>query len=184
MIDLASRYAKLIALAEDQAGTPEGAVAERLAGQLRDRYPDLLADVGEPTTERVVAYRHTFDRTFLGLEAFRVGRHRRDGKGVRWRDALELRGPADLVDLAVEFYRDRRDALDDLLGWTAVGFAQGAFPIEADDDEDQDDEDVRRPATLEALQAAQAGLAAGRRHRPPAEPVPEDRRIAPREIED
>lgn len=162
-----SRYAALRALAEDQAGTPEGDTAARLADRLLERCPDLDATPVE-IGSRTLAARHEFDSellgsvaAFLGLEAFRIGRRRADGKGTRWRAALELRGPPVLLDLAADLYQAHRDRLDELLIWTARGYAAGAFPVEP----------VAPPSGREAAplapelaDAAAAGLAAGGRH--------------------
>lgn len=172
------RLAKLQAVARDQAGTPEGASAARLAARYLERFHELEASTAPPV-ERVVATRHRFDSilltrvaAFLEVRAFRVGRKRPDGKGVRWREGLELRGPADLVELAVETYQDHRDRLDQVLEWAAVGYLEGAIPLERPVDAPEGEEP---PAEL--LAVALGAMAAGAGSRP-SETVPEARRLA------
>lgn len=174
-MDLRARYAKLRAVAEDQIGNPEGETAARLAAALLERFPDLqIPDAGERTSKRIPT-RHRFDQVllgrlakFLGLETYRPGRRRPDGKGVRWADALELEGPAELVELAADSYADHRAHLDDLLFAVAVGYAQGAFPPSSDELADAAD------LPDHALGAALAALEAGRQRSPRA---PESRQL-------
>ena len=177
MTDLRSRYAKLQALADDQAGTPEGDLAASMAAAMIERFPELEAPEAPPV-KRVIATRHAFDvclltriATWLGLEAYRVGHRRPDGKGVRWREGLQVVGTEDLVELVDTFYQAHRAHLDELLKWTAVGYAVGAFPRTREDEDA--DEDAPR-LTPEQLAAARAGLEAGKRHQA-AVPVPRTR---------
>lgn len=167
-MNLRHRYAALRALAEDQAGTPEGDTAARMAARLLERCPDLEVPEAEAAS-RTLATRHDFDRellghvaAFLGLEAYRIGRRRPDGKGTRWREGLELRGAPVLLDLAAELYQAHRERLDELLTWTARGYAAGAFPVEAPAPADGP---PAAPLAPELASAAMAGLAAGDRHR-------------------
>ena len=125
----------------------------------------------------MVATRHRTDSLlliriarFFGLQPFRVGRTRQDGKGVRWRDGLEVRGPRRVVELAVETYLEHRARLDEVLEYTAIGYLEGAFPREPD---------IRPapgqpPPPAELLRAGLAGMmAAAARSRPtaPARPL-------------
>lgn len=177
MTDLRARYAKLIALAEDQADTPEGETAARMAAAMLERFPELQIPEAPPA-KRVIATRHVYDQTlltriatFLACKAYQVGRGRSDGKGVRWREGLQIEGPPELIELVADFYQEHRKRLDDVLKWTAVGYAVGAFPRL--DQEDTGDAQVLTP---EQLEAARAGLAAGKRNQAHA-PVPESRRL-------
>lgn len=160
--DLRARYLALVALAEDQAGSPEGETAARLAAAMLERFPTLQVPEA-PEARQVIATRHGPDRVllgrvaaFLGLETFRVGRRRQDGKGTRWREGLELRGAPELLELAAELYQAHRVHLDELLDWTAIGYAQGAFPVEV-----LEDAEVRQVPDA-AIAAALAALEAGR----------------------
>lgn len=187
-VDLRSRWAKLDALARDQADTPEGAQARKLADRILEAFPELGADT--PDVTRRLAWKDRHDRNLLGrvLESLglqdvkRTGYRRKEaGKGVRWRDSYDVTGPPELLDLAAELYEEHRRHLAQLLTWTGIGYAQGAFPLEAKGggtDPSELDPDV--------LAAARAAMAAGdARRRPEPDPDPEPRRLTagPRSLE-
>jgi len=181
MTDLHARYSKLLALAQDQDGTPEGETAARMAAAMLERFPELMVPEAKPV-QLVIATRHSYDAhlltriaAFMGIEAYRIGRKRPGGKGVRWREGLQVEGPAGVLELINTFYQAHRARMDVLIKWTALGYAVGAFPV------DQADRANDGPGlTPEQLEAAQAGLAAGERNR---DTIPEARRLAPRALE-
>lgn len=164
---LARRYRALCALAEDQAGTPEGDTAAAMAAAMLARCPDLELRA-EPPEARIFACRHEPDRVllgrvaaFVGVDAYRIGRKRGDGKGTRWREGLELGGPAQLLDLAGDLYEIHRARVDELIRWTVIGYAAGAMPIEQDRSQTPGDRKAD-PVAPDLLDAALAGLKHGR----------------------
>ena len=83
MTDPRQTYAHLSTLARDQAGTPEGETAARIAEKMRDRYgPDVETSAEELATVRL-SFSNAYEKTilgrvalYLGLMAYTVGRRR------------------------------------------------------------------------------------------------------------
>lgn len=178
-MNLQDRFQKLQARAAADAGTSEGETAARLAAAMLRRWPDLVVQETAPIS-RVFATRHGYDRElltsiagYLGLDAFKIGHHR-PGKGPRWREGLSIVGSAELLDFAGELYAEHRRHLDELLSWTAVGYALGAFPFQETEEQDEGDEAPSIPPEL--LGVALAGREAGQRLRA-APPGPPPKRI-------
>lgn len=158
------RLRALRALAADQRGTPEGALAERMAARLEAAGVSVATVVDE-----VVGCRDDHDRMvlshvacYLGVRCVAVGYPRTDGKGVRWRRSLSLSGPPDAVAAARELYLEQRDRLRDLLYYAAAGYLLEAMPLEAGDEPPPRDE----PPPTEAQLAAYRGGAAAADHLP------------------
>jgi hypothetical protein len=178
--DPRATYLHLIGLARDQAGTPEGDTAARLAEAMKAKYgPEAVETPPEPDHAEALAYSTEYERTlavrigaFLGLKTMKRGYARADGKGTRWRSQVSLEGPRDLVELGAELYTDYRKRLAELLDYVAAGYAFGAFPIPPAERQAGD----AKPLTAAQLAAIRAGQAAGARDRY-APPIPEGRRL-------
>lgn len=165
MTDPKQTYMRLSSLARDQAGTPEGETAARIAEKMRDRYgPDVETSAEELATVRL-SFSNTYEKTilgrvalYLGLTAYTVGRRRTDGKGMRYLDVLDLEGPASIVQLAKPLYDQYKEKASRYLELSLGGWLFGALPLPPPPDLDS------RPVpeiSPEDLEIALAGQRAG-----------------------
>lgn len=173
-------YAHLVNLARDQAGTPEGDTAAKLAEELKHKYgPGVAVAEAEPDYKQRVAYNTENERalavkigSFLGLESMRYGNPRSDGKGIRWLSIVSFEGPRALVLIAVKLYQEYRGKLAEVLEYTTAGYVAAAFPMPPSERKAGDGHTYTRAQ----LAAIRAGIAAGNRDRYQA-PIPDDRRL-------
>lgn len=173
-------YLHLMNLARDQAGTPEGETAAKLAEELKHKYgPGVAVAQDEPVYKQRVPFNSENERilaveigAYLGIESMKYGESRADGKGVRWLSIVSYEGPRDLVLIAVKLYQEYRRKLAEVLALTARGYAAAAFPVP----QTERPEGAPRNYTAAQLAAIRGGMSAGNldRHRAP---VPEGRRL-------
>lgn len=135
--DPRATYLHIRALADDpRTPAAERANAQAAAARLEARYGPDAVEAPAAEGAEVVTFANAADHdlavriaAFYGLDTFRKGYARGDGKGTRWRDQVEIRGPADLVELAAASYRRHRAILAEILRYTAGGYTCGAFPM-------------------------------------------------------
>lgn len=166
MADPRATYRHLKALAKDQAGTPEGEEAARIAEKLRARYgSDVVVEEEETATVRL-SFSNAYEKiilgrvaVYLGLTAYTVGRRRTDGKGIRYLEVLDLEGPRSIVQLAEPLYDQYRARAARYLEMSLGGWLFSALPLPRPPDLDSSPAPEISP---EDLAAALAGQEIGR----------------------
>ena len=127
-MDLKNKYRNLQALAEDQAGTPEGELAAEMAARLLEKYPELELDAEEKLVRIEYKWAQEYERQLLlRLVLFwdlgiAFPRHKQ-------RKRLVLEGPESIMPLITMQYKAHRRRLKSMLETVYVNYLAGAVPI-------------------------------------------------------